>query len=220
MAQLQLFSPGANLVARGNILLAVLGLAGVCALVYAGTRSAYHTGAKLAVEQPVPFSHAHHVGGLGIDCRYCHTSVEVSWFAGIPPTETCMNCHWQLWTRAEMLEPVRESWWTDRPLRWNRVYNLPGFVYFDHSIHIAKGIGCVSCHGRVDRMPLMEKAEPVFMKFCLDCHRHPEGSVRPRDAVFSMEWQPAENQEELGRRLVAEYRIEKDGLTNCSICHR
>jgi Zn ribbon nucleic-acid-binding protein len=180
--------------------------------------STYATRAKSPVEQPVPFSHAHHVGGLGIDCRYCHTSVENSSFANIPPTKTCMNCHSQIWNNAAMLEPVRESFRTDRSIRWVRVHDLPDFVYFNHSIHVAKGVGCTTCHGQVNKMPLMWQENSLQMSWCLECHRHPERFVRPKSEVFSVTYQPPANQLELGRRLVHEYKIQS--LTSCSTCHR
>lgn len=173
---------------------------------------------NVPISQPVPFSHEHHVRGLGIDCRYCHTTVEVSAFAGIPPTETCMTCHSQIWTDAEMLEPVRQSYQNNVPLTWNRVYDLPGFVYFNHSIHVSKGIGCSTCHGQVDSMPLMWRVTPLTMAWCLECHRAPERYVRPREAVFSMSYRPPANQLELGRKLIGEYNIRK--LTDCYTCHR
>jgi hypothetical protein len=162
------------------------------------------------------------VRGLGLDCRYCHTSVETSSFAGIPPTETCMTCHSQIWSESPMLEPVRESYRTNRPLAWNRVHDLPDFAYFNHGIHVAKGVGCVSCHGRVDLMPLMWKEQPLTMEWCLGCHRAPERHVRPREYVFNMEWQPPSAQLALGKELVHEYGIETETgrLTNCSTCHR
>src|SRR5262249_46164795 len=141
-----------------------------------------------AREQPVPFSHRHHVGGIGLDCRYCHTTVEVSSFAGIPPTKTCMNCHSQIWTNSAMLEPVRESFRSGKSIEWNRVHHLAGFVYFDHSIHVKKGVGCVTCHGRVDQMPLTWQESSLQMEWCLGCHRNPERFVRPREQVFSMDW--------------------------------
>src|ERR687887_2196966 len=152
------------------------------------------------VEQPIPFSHKHHVGDDGIDCRYCHTSVEKSSFAGLPPTQTCMNCHSQIWSQSPMLEPVRQSAQTGQPLQWNRVHVLGDFVYFDHSIHVQKGIGCSTCHGRIDEMPLTWKAESLQMSWCLECHRNPERFVRPKDQVFNMAWQPPANQEEVGLR--------------------
>ena len=170
---------------------------------------------------PVPFSHAHHVGGMGFDCRYCHTSVEQSRFAGIPPTQTCMNCHAQLFTDAPMLEPVRASFRDNTPLRWTRVNDLADFVYFDHSIHVAKGVGCVTCHGPVDKMPLTYKGESLQMDWCLNCHRNPERYLRPRDQVFDMLYTPPADQLELGRRLVKEYDVAgPDQLTSCSTCHR
>jgi hypothetical protein len=177
----------------------------------------------------VQFSHQHHVGGIGIDCRYCHTSVETSASAGIPPTKTCMNCHSQIWLSSPYLEPVRESWKTNKPLQWNRVHDLPDFAYFNHSIHVAKGVGCSTCHGRVDRMPLMWQNASLQMEWCLECHRNPENYVRPKEKVFDMEWrQKNSSKEELdeGRRLVSHYRIQVNAknnitvLTSCSTCHR
>jgi len=180
--------------------------------------SDYATRAKVPVEQPVPFSHEHHVGGLGIDCRYCHTSVENSSFAGIPATKICMNCHSQIWNNAAMLEPVRSSFRTDESIRWIRVHDLPDYVYFNHSIHVAKGIGCTSCHGPINKMPLMWQEASLQMEWCLACHRHPEKFVRPRSEVFNVTYQAPANQEELGKKLVKEYRIQS--LTSCSTCHR
>jgi len=180
--------------------------------------STYATRAKVPVDQPVPFSHEHHVGGLGIDCRYCHTSVENSSFAGIPPTKTCMNCHSQIWVNAPMLEPVRQSFRTDQSLRWIRVHDLPDYVYFNHSIHVAKGVGCTTCHGQIDKMPLTWQESSLQMSWCLDCHRHPEEYVRPKSEVFSVEYKAPPNQVEIGRDLVKEYHIQS--LTSCSTCHR
>jgi len=180
--------------------------------------STYATRAKVPVDQPVPFSHEHHVGGLGIDCRYCHTSVENSSFAGIPPTKTCMNCHSQIWVNAPMLEPVRQSFRTDQSLRWIRVHDLPDYVYFNHSIHVAKGVGCTTCHGQIDKMPLTWQESSLQMSWCLDCHRHPEEYVRPKSEVFSVEYKAPPNQVEIGRNLVKEYHIQS--LTSCSTCHR
>jgi hypothetical protein len=177
--------------------------------------STYATRAKVPVEQPVPFSHEHHVGGLGIDCRYCHTTVENSSFANIPPTKTCMNCHSQIWNTAPMLEPVRESFRTDKSIRWIRLHDLPDYVYFDHSIHVAKGVGCTTCHGQVNKMPLMWQESSLQMSWCLDCHRHPEQYVRPRAEVT---YRIPADQLELGRKLVKEYNIQS--LTSCSTCHR
>jgi Cytochrome c7 and related cytochrome c/Class III cytochrome C family len=181
-------------------------------------RSAYVTRAGEAREQPVPFSHAHHVGGIGIDCRYCHDTVEFAASAGIPSTKTCMNCHAQIWSDSPMLEPVRESFRTDRSLEWVRVHDLPDFAYFDHSAHVNKGVGCSTCHGRVDRMPLMWQEASLQMEWCLECHRHPEKYLRPRSEVFNVAYEPPANQLELGRQLAQEYAVET--RTGCSTCHR
>jgi hypothetical protein len=185
------------------------------------SRSDYMTRAKHAREQPVPFSHAHHVGGLGIDCRYCHTTVETSSFANIPPTKTCMNCHSQIWITSPTLEPVRASYRTNQSINWVRVHDLPDFVYFNHSIHVAKGVGCETCHGRVDKMPLTWQENSLQMEWCLNCHRNPEEYVRPREFVTTMGYHPAGDQAEIGRKLVAEYKIQDARtLTSCSTCHR
>lgn len=216
----QIFRPSTNSLARATILGALVFIVGSLWLLAEINRSSYVTNADVVRDQPVPFSHEHHVAGLGIDCRYCHTSVEESGFAGIPPTETCMTCHSQVWTNAPMLEPVRESYRTGRPLRWTRVHDLPDFVYFNHSIHVAKGVGCQSCHGRVDRMPLMYQASTLQMEWCLDCHREPEKYLRPKDQVYNMSYKPAGDQLEIGSRLVREYKVHVEQLTDCSICHR
>ena len=214
----QFFPPVANSIARLSILGVVLALAFA---LWAGAmivRSPYETRQSEPREQPVPFSHEHHAGGLGIDCRYCHTTVETSSFANIPATKICMNCHSQMWAASPTLEPVRESYLTGRSIAWTRVHDLPGFVYFNHSIHVHKGIGCSTCHGRVDRMPLTWQAESLRMQWCLDCHRNPEQYVRPVDKVFDMTYQSPPDQLALGKRLVQEYDIHN--LTSCSNCHR
>jgi hypothetical protein len=173
------------------------------------------------VEQPVPFSHRHHVRDDGIDCRYCHTSVENSAFAGIPPLATCMTCHSQLFTDAPPLAPLVRAYRGGAPLAWNRVHDLPGFVYFDHSIHIAKGVGCTTCHGPIDRMPLVRRVASLYMQWCLDCHRAPERFLRPRDRVFDVDWQPPPDQLARGAALRVAYRLRSTReLTDCSTCHR
>lgn len=172
------------------------------------------------VEQPVPFSHKHHVKDDGIDCRYCHTTVEKSSSAGMPPTQVCMTCHSQIFKDAPLLEPIRESYLKNVPIHWNCVNQLPDFVYFNHSSHVKKGIGCVTCHGRIDEMPLTSRAAPLTMQWCLDCHRSPERRVRPREHVFDMHWQPMEDQAALGKKLVELYHIQKGRITDCSTCHR
>lgn len=212
----QIFHRGSNALAKASIVCLLILVGFLLWIVLAFSRSAFQTDIGVAHAQPVPFTHQHHVAGLGIDCRYCHTSVETDAFAGIPPTQTCMNCHSQIWTNAEMLEPVRASWRNEEPIAWRRINNLQDFVQFNHSIHVQKGIGCDSCHGRVDQMPLTWKAESLSMSFCLDCHRNPEKYVRPRSEVFNLAYR-AENQAELGPQLVEEYRIRK--VTTCSACH-
>ncbi|HZT60879.1 MAG TPA: cytochrome c3 family protein [Pyrinomonadaceae bacterium] len=216
----QIFHRYSNTLARVVIFGAVFLVAGVSWVAYMLDASTYATEVGVARVQPVPFSHRHHVSDDGIDCRYCHTTVETSAFAGIPPVSTCMNCHSQIWTDSPMLEPVRESFRTGRPLKWVRVHELPDYVYFNHSIHVSKGVGCVTCHGRVDQMPLTWQAEPLSMQWCLRCHRNPENYLRPREQVFNMGWQPSEEQRTLGRRLVREYHVrDSHALTNCSTCH-
>ena len=214
----QIFHRSTNTFSKVSIFGAVFFLSFLLWLFGAWSRSSWVTQAGVAREQPVPFSHAHHVGDEGLDCRYCHTSVETSGFANVPPTKTCMNCHSQIWNTSPTLEPVRESFRTDRSIPWTRVHDLPDFVYFDHSIHVDKGIGCESCHGRVDQMPLTRQVASLQMEWCLDCHRHPERHVRPREEVFRMGYEPPGDQETLGRELVKEYKIQS--LTSCSTCHR
>jgi hypothetical protein len=216
----QIFHPSMNTLAKASIFGALFIVAALAWVGYEVQKSDYVTGAGIAREQPVPFSHEHHVSGLGIDCRYCHTSVEQSSFAGIPPTKTCMTCHSQIWTNAPLLEPVRQSWNTDRPIVWNRVNNLPGFVYFNHSIHVAKGVGCNTCHGPVDKMPLMYQHASLQMEWCLGCHREPEKFIRPKSEVFNMNYRAPANQEKLGRELVEQYHVRKEQLTDCYVCHR
>jgi hypothetical protein len=217
----QIFHRYTNIYSRLSILAAVgfaAVLGGTVGLLHL---SGYNTGQNQFVEQPVQFSHAHHVGGMGIDCRYCHTTVEESAFANIPPTKTCMNCHSQIWANAPILEPVRASFRDNKPLRWARVHDLPDFVYFNHSIHVKQGVGCVTCHGRVDQMPLMYQEASLQMSWCLDCHRNPAKYVRPRDQVFNMAWERPPGQPDLGERLVKEYKIASvEQLTGCSTCHR
>jgi hypothetical protein len=214
----QIFHPSTNTIARVSLFGALFALAGGLWLLAEINRSPYVTQANVAREQPIPFSHAHHVGAIGIDCRYCHTSVEESAFAGIPPTKTCMNCHSQLYADSPTLEPVRRSFREDVSIRWTRVHDLPDFVYFDHSIHVAKGVACITCHGPVDRMDLIWQNASLQMEWCLDCHRHPERYVGPREAVFQTNWQPPADEPDLGLRLV-----EANGIaprTDCSTCHR
>ena len=215
---MQIFHRSTNTIAKVSIFGAVAFLAVLLWLWSTLLRSAYATGQGVIQKQPVPFSHDHHVAGLGIDCRYCHTTVEKSAFAGIPPTETCMNCHRQIWTNADLLEPVRESYRSGTPIVWNRVNDLPDYVYFNHAIHVAKGIGCAECHGQVDEMPLMRQTASLQMEWCLDCHRDPGRRLRPRAEVFNMKWRPPADAEAMQARLVREYDVKS--LTSCSVCHR
>jgi len=181
--------------------------------------SPYATGVNEPVAQPVPFSHEHHVAALGLDCRYCHTSVEKSAFAGIPPTETCMTCHSQVWTDAPALEPIRASWRNETRLEWNRVHDLPDYTYFNHSAHVNKGVACIECHGSVDEMPLVWQSETLFMKWCLECHRHPETAVGPMPDVYkTANAEPVDSEQGLQRLL--ERQIQPSRLSDCSICHR
>lgn len=215
-----IFGPGANLVAKLVLLAAGGCLVVVFFIGWVGPSTDWATRIGFHVTQPVPFSHQHHVAGLGLDCRFCHATVETSATAGIPPTYTCMTCHSQLWTNAEVLAPVRASLASDTPLRWARVNQLPDYVYFNHSIHVAKGIGCVTCHGRIDQMPLTEKAASLKMGWCVDCHRDPRPYLRPHDAVFDMAWQPTKDTPS-GDQLFAQYHIHSPAeLTSCSVCHR
>jgi hypothetical protein len=219
----QIFPKGANSLARATLAFLGVGFFGFWGLGYAVYRSPYMTRVHQPIEQPVPFSHEHHVAGLGIDCRYCHSSVETSAFAGIPPTETCITCHSQVWREAPVLAPVRQSFASGQPLQWNRVHEAPDFVFFNHSIHVQKGIGCSTCHGQVDRMPILWKEHSLYMRWCLDCHEAPEKHLRPRDKIFDMNWQPPADQSIRGRELMQEYRISKqrlDQLRDCSMCHR
>jgi Cytochrome c7 and related cytochrome c len=217
----QIFHRSTNTISRFSIFGVLFLLVGLLWLIAAINRSAYITEQDVVREQPVPFSHEHHVGGLGIDCRYCHTSVETSSFAGIPPTSTCMNCHSQIWSASDVLKPVRDSFQNGTPIRWTRVHNLPDFVYFNHEIHVRKGVGCSTCHGPVDRMPLMRQEHSLQMEWCLGCHRQPEQFLRPQAEVFNMSWQPDSDQITRGRSLVKEYDIRSVALlTSCSTCHR
>ncbi len=217
----RVFHPRTNTIAKAGVLAVFLTIGGV---IWAATeiqRSSWTSDAGVFRDQPVPFSHRHHVTGLGIDCRYCHTSVTDSSFAGLPPTKTCMTCHSKIWTNAQILEPVRESWRTNRPIPWQRVHNLPDYVYFNHAIHVQKGVGCTTCHGEVGDMPLMMQAGSLQMEWCLTCHRQPERYLRPREKVFDPEYQLPVNQEELGRRLAKQYDLRSPQLLqNCSLCHR
>jgi hypothetical protein len=214
----QLFPRSANAVARGSIFLGLFLVMCVLAMLWTLAHSSYVTRQGEVLEQPVPFSHDHHVGEIGIDCRYCHTSVEKSSTAGIPPTQTCMNCHNQLWTNAELLEPVRASYRENKPLEWNKVNDLPGFVYFNHSIHVTKGIACFTCHGPVNKMPLMYQYAPLYMSWCLSCHRDPVKNLRPPSEVTNPNWTPPADLDKKQHEWAALYNVQSK--TSCSTCHR
>jgi hypothetical protein len=185
----QVFDRSSNALARAGLILTGLIVVALGVALNQLQRSPWVTRQGQRADQPVPFSHRHHVEGLGLQCQYCHTSVEKSSYAGIPPTKTCMNCHSQIWTNAAMLEPVRESWATGESIKWVRVHDLPDYVYFNHEIHVNKGIGCASCHGRVDEMPLMYAENTLQMEWCLNCHRDPVKNLRPTSEIYNMGWQ-------------------------------
>jgi hypothetical protein len=213
----QLFSPSFGFFLRLAVLAGLLAVA--IAIVAWRTLTGYRAARLDPLEQAVPFSHKHHVGEDGIDCRYCHTSVETSAFAGMPPLSTCMTCHSQLFTDQPVLAPLVQAYQSGVPLRWQRIHRLPDFAYFNHSIHIAKGIGCASCHGAVDEMPLTWRVAPLTMRWCLGCHREPAQQLRPLDEVFNLHWQPAP-QAAPGGRLLRAYHIDTRRLSECSVCHR
>ena len=214
-----IFKPRATLIARSTLLALGLAASGAVGWWWLAPRSDWARHVGFAYDQPVPFSHQHHVAGLGIDCRFCHSSVEVSARAGLPPTWTCMTCHSQIWTNADLLAPVRDSLAENRPITWGRVNNLPDYVYFNHSIHVAKGVGCQSCHGPVDRMALTYKARSLTMQFCLNCHRDPAPQLRPEGEIYNTEW-VRQKDTPSPAALAAHYGVPDRKLTECSICHR
>ncbi len=209
-----LFTPRADLWLRAALLAVGACVIGFPTLLMAWVRTPQVTGQYDPVEQPVLFDHRHHVLDAAIDCRYCHDGAERSAKAGIPATSVCMGCHAQVWNRSEQLEPVRRSFFEGEPIPWNRVHRLPDFVYFDHSAHLAAGVGCVTCHGRVGEMAQVEQVAPLTMSWCVDCHRSPERELRPRSLVASMEPVPAAIAAEAAREHPVRH------LTHCSACHR
>lgn len=217
----QIFGRASNTFARVSLVGGVLSIFGLFWATYAVYWAPWTTRVGIPLDQPAaPFSHKHHVTDDGLDCRYCHTSVEKSSFAGVPPTEVCLTCHSQLWIDAPVLQQVRNSYVTRTRLRWNRVHDLPDFVFFNHSIHVAKGVGCSSCHGPVNNMPLMWKNYPMYMKWCLDCHRDPALYLRPANEVFNLDWKPPADQRAQGLMLIKAYNVQTTQLTDCSMCHR
>jgi hypothetical protein len=214
----QIFHRSFNTISRLTIFGAVFLVSFVGWMTLVLARSSYITNVGIVREQPVPFSHEHHTNGLGIDCRYCHDGVTKAAYAGMPPTKTCMNCHEQIWVGSTMLEPVREAYKNDKPIAWERVHRLADFAYFNHSVHVNHGVGCSTCHGPVNHMPLMYQHGTLLMEWCVECHREPERFIRPRDEVFNMDWEPTGDQLVQGRQLAEEYHVRK--LTHCSTCHR
>jgi predicted CXXCH cytochrome family protein len=212
-----LFRPWSNTAFRLVLGVSALGIIGLIAAPMIWVRTPTWRGQFDPIDQPVEFDHRHHVQDDGIDCLYCHTSATSAASAGIPTTETCMGCHNQIWNQSPLLEPVRRSYFSGAPIPWNRVHDVPDFVYFNHAIHTNKGFGCVTCHGRVDQMSRVYQVSSLTMGSCLDCHRHPEWFIRPIERITDMTW-TAENQSVLGAQLVQQYRIRS--LTNCSACHR
>ena len=219
----QVFGKSSNSWFRGLLASAIVGFFGIWGVGYAIYRSPYTTDVGVPRAQPVPFSHQHHVSGLGLDCRYCHTSVEKSAFAGVPPTETCMTCHSQVWRDAPVLAPVRDSLASGQPIHWTRVNQTPDFVFFNHSIHVNKGIGCSTCHGPVGDMPITWKDQSLYMRWCLDCHEAPQRHLRPQSEIYNTQWQAPPDQEQRGKELAAFYHLSPtrlQQLRDCSMCHR
>jgi len=217
----QVFNRSANNIAKISMIMAAV-LGGLAFYFYTQiARSSYLTGVFVEKQQPVQFSHKHHVGDDGIDCRYCHTQVETSASAGIPPTQTCMNCHSQLWADSPYLEPIRASYRENKPIEWQKVHDLPEFAYFNHSIHVAKGVGCSTCHGQIDEMPAVFQQNTLQMEWCLSCHREPEKFIRPKSEIYNMKWKDGDINHEQRLQLKEQYKIRsKEMMTSCSTCHR
>jgi hypothetical protein len=215
-----LFGPGATFLFRLALGSSCFLAVGAAAAVYAYYHSPWWTAVGFTPDQPVLFSHRHHAGELRIDCRYCHTSVEASAFAGLPPTQTCLSCHSQLFTDTAMLRPVVRSAERNEPLRWQRATRLPDHVYFDHSAHLAAGVGCSTCHGDVTQQALATPVHRMDMRWCLDCHRDPGSALRPHDQIFAAHWTPPADQAARGAALLAAHDVQPQRLIDCSTCHR
>jgi hypothetical protein len=213
-----LFPPWSDTVFRVCLVVAVSGVIGAPIAMMLWVRTPYVTKVGDPVDQPLQFDHRHHVRDDGIDCLYCHYEAERSKYAGAPPTAVCMNCHSQVWQETALLAPVRESWFQGRPLRWRRVYQLPEFVYFDHSAHVSHGVGCVECHGRVDLMGQVHAATPLTMQWCLDCHRDPAPHLRPTAEITRMDWAPDRPRREIGDAVARDLHV--DPPLSCTGCHR
>ncbi len=213
-----LFRPRHNTLAHVTLFVLAAGGLGTIGGLLIYVRTPYARMMEDPIEQPLQFDHRHHTRDEGIDCRYCHNTVDRSPNASIPPTSLCLNCHSQVWNKSPLLEPVRQSFFQNKPLEWRRVYRVPDFVYFNHAIHVNKGVGCVSCHGRVDQMAAVEKATPLTMAWCLDCHRNPEKNLRPIEELTNMTWKPEGDPVETGRALAERYDVHT--RTSCTTCHR
>ena len=213
-----LFRPRHNTLAQISLFLVAAGAAGVPLGLMLYARTPLARGMQDPVEQPVQFDHRHHTKDEGIDCRYCHNTVDRSPAAGIPQTQLCLNCHSQVWNKSPILEPIRQSFINNTPIKWNRVYQVPEFVYFNHSIHVNKGVGCISCHGKVGEMAAIEKATPLTMSWCLECHRRPEANLRPVEEITNQNWKPDGDPEEVGRLLAVKNNVHT--RTSCTTCHR
>jgi hypothetical protein len=213
-----LFPPWSDTLFRLCLALVAMGIASIPIAMMLWVRTPYVTKKDDPVDQPLQFDHRHHVRDDGIDCMYCHSNATKSAYAGAPPTALCMNCHSQVWQTASFLAPVRESWFEGQPLRWQRVHQLPQFVYFNHSAHVNRGVGCVECHGRVDLMAQVHAVAPLTMIWCLRCHRDPAEHLRPQSEITNMEWSPGQPRREIGERIRNERHI--DPPVNCTGCHR
>jgi hypothetical protein len=213
-----LFSPRSDALLKLVLGALVVGALGTLSGLMLYWRVPYGTGQGSPPQQPVMFDHRHHVQDDLMDCRYCHASVDKAPSAGIPSTQLCLSCHAQVWNKSPLLDQVRASWFSGQPIRWVRVHKLPDFVYFNHAIHVTKGIGCAECHGRVDRMPAIEQVQPLTMGWCLDCHRNPKPRLRPRSEITNMAWQPPADRPSLGEELAKAYDVH--ARINCTTCHR
>ena len=242
----QIFHPGFNTLAKVSLALIAVGPLVVIGVASAVSRSPFNTKVNVALDQPVPFSHEHHVNELGINCLYCHTSVEKSAHSNLPATEVCMSCHSQIWTNSPLLEPVRESYINNTPIKWNQLNKVPEFVYFNHSIHVNRGLNCNICHGPVQAMQLAYKGKTFHMAWCLNCHRNPENFVAEKEQVLGLyekgqktaaknyagltaeeqallngqDYKRTPAELEHGRQLVKQYGIKTKQLSDCWICHR
>jgi len=213
-----LFRPRHNTLARLSLVLGAVVAGGGLGGLLLWARTPYARNMDVPVEQPLQFDHRHHTRDEGIDCRYCHNTVEKAPFASLPPTQLCLNCHSQVWNKSPLLEPVRNSFIENKPLVWNRVYKVPEFVYFNHSIHVNKGVGCVTCHGRVDQQAAVERKTPLTMSWCLDCHRNPGKNLRPVEEMTNMTWEPEGDPEDTARVLAEKNDVHT--RTSCTTCHR